>query len=218
MKQIITPYYELAENNHTISLLWKNESSSIFYYSKKQKNYIYKVSDTEVLYSIDNKLWYNNYEIKHPKMIIKSIKGTCSYSELYRKIILYMDISDPPDTLLIISLDDIINEPILNLYEDERTSFETGKFFIKYISSWSNDFYANDKYVYIIEEESEKISKIDILTRNITTSSFEHKYNDNITYNYTFGKEVDDGIIINLTDSDAPNDDEILDTIKITFD
>jgi hypothetical protein len=215
---IITPYYKLIKNNNTISIQWKyDESATVYYYNNPwQNNKIYKVTDTELLYIIDNHLWYANYDNKCPKMIINEAYGTINYSEIYRKIIIYADESDPPDYLLIIPLDDIINEPLINVYKDERTRFK-GKFFIMGISDWSNDFYATDKNVYIIEEQSERVNKIDIQTHNITTYEFEPINTADITYNYTFGKEVDDGIIINLTDSDAPDDDDVLNTIKITF-
>lgn len=223
---IVTSYYEMTKTSKipcNLTIQWKHKKKPQIIYSNSQIE-IFKVSESEIAFVVDDQLLYANYEDTEPEYIIGDIYGSVYYSELYRKFIVYNDQSDPPDILLIIPVDDIINEPIDEIFKDERTAYDNGKFYVTSLSDWSNDIHVGDKYIYIVGESSSHVHRIDIDTKAITMRQFDDtcEISDAINahmgaHGYVFGRETKDGVIINCIDSDEPDDSTILGTIEVKF-
>lgn len=90
---------------------------------------------------------------------------TCVFYEKKGLIVVYLDASDPPDFLLVIPYQEILNEPLLTL-DDQRIAYQ-GKFFVHGEMSWSNDIEFFDNHVGIQIDEGIRLFDLDNIKNEI---------------------------------------------------
>lgn len=166
--KIETKFYEAVCEPYNINIKWKNGILHIYKENKETLNEtinrIYEYSEQEILFYYQKNLYYSKRGGE--KNIIKNIDidiWTIDYFYKCKKISALANKDDPPESLYIFSISEIINNPVD--MEDEKS---TNKYLVNNCSAFKTSYRRDESDYYVIHDDGMDIIDVETLERTST--------------------------------------------------